>query len=167
MQYFNDLVAAMKTTSVFLFTTALLLSLTGCVNKSKFEASKANQPANDAQGTLQLEHQLAPDLDTLRPPPVLTSADELDVHVGQLVTIRGKVSNFKIPTIIGVDVQSNDPDLRGHVAEATGLLQRNIVTPEDVEGFNDIGIAHRGAGIFYRLKDRDSDYEAAVRVVSP
>lgn len=95
---------------------------------------------------------------------VLTKVAELDEYVGQLVTIRGEVADSKIPTIIGVDVRSFDPDLRGQLAEATGILQRHVVTPEDIAEAN---YANRGPGVFYRLKDQTSDYEAAVRPVSP
>ena len=95
---------------------------------------------------------------------VLTDYAELDAHVGELVTVRGEVSNSKIPTILGVDVQSSDPDLRGQQAEATGVLQRSVVTPESLER---VDFAHRGPGVFYRLKDQDSDYAAPVRPVLP
>lgn len=95
---------------------------------------------------------------------VLTQAAQLDAHVGDVVTIRGEVTNTKIPTIIGVDVQSCDPDLRGRRAEATGVLQRHVVTPEQIAEAN---YANRGAGVFYRLKDQDSDCNASVRPVSP
>lgn len=95
--------------------------------------------------------------------PTLTRKDELDKHVGQLVTVRGEVANSKIPSIIGVDIQSNNPDLRGQIAEATGILLRHVVSPEDIAN---IDFAHRGAGVFYRLLDIDSDYEAPVRPIS-
>jgi len=97
-------------------------------------------------------------------PAVLTDATQLDAHVGNLVTVRGEVTNTKIPTIIGVDVQSFDPDLRGQQAEATGILQRHVVTPEQIAEAN---YANRGPGVFYRLKDQSSDYLAAVRPVLP
>ena len=98
------------------------------------------------------------------PPVVLTDYAELDAHVGELVTVRGEVSSSKIPTILGVDVQSFDPDLRGQQAEATGFLQRRVVTPESLER---VDFASRGPGVFYRLKDKDSNDEAPVRPVLP
>lgn len=97
-------------------------------------------------------------------PAVLSSPDQLDDHVGEIVTIRGEVSNTKIPMIIGVDVHSSSPDLRGQFAEATGLLRHYVVTTEQVANAN---YANRGRGAFYRLKDVDSDYVAPVRPVSP
>ncbi|MFK7790338.1 MAG: hypothetical protein AB8C95_12705 [Phycisphaeraceae bacterium] len=111
----------------------------------RFKKTSANKPA-------------------LEPSVVLTNPTELDEHVGQLVTIRGIVRNVKIPTIIGVDVRSFDPDLRGQQAEATGILQRHEVTSEDLA---EVNYANRGPGVFYRLKDQASDYEATVRPVSP
>lgn len=95
-------------------------------------------------------------------PPVLTNAAQLDAHVGELVTIRGEFMNTKIPTIIGVDVRSYNPDLHGQQAEATGVLQRWVVTPEEIDGG-----PNRGPGVFYRLKDQATNDTAAVRPVSP
>ena len=98
---------------------------------------------------------------------VLTSGKQVATHVGQTVTLRGVVTNTKIPTILGVDVQSNDPDLRGRLAEATGVLERWVVTPESLAELQRNGpVANRGTGTFYRLKALDSDYEAAVRPAS-
>ena len=100
--------------------------------------------------------------------PVLTSPDQLAAHVGRTVTIRGVVANSKIPTILGVDVRSNDPDLRGRLAEATGVLERSVVTEGSLADFQRNGpVANRGTGTFYRLKAIGSDYEAAVRPASP
>jgi hypothetical protein len=99
---------------------------------------------------------------------VLTSRDQLGMHVDQTVTLRGVVTNTRIPTILGVDVQSNDPDLRGQLAEATGVLQRWVVMPDSLAELQRNGpVANRGTGTFYRLKALDSDYEAAVRPASP
>ena len=99
---------------------------------------------------------------------VLTSPGQLGTHVGQTVTLRGVVTNTKIPTILGVDVQSDDPDLRGQLAEATGVLQRWVVTPESLAELQRNGpVANRGTGTFYRLKAPASDYTAAVRPASP
>lgn len=55
-------------------------------------------------------------------PPVLTSRDQLDAHLGELVAIRGIVSNAKQATILGVDVLPGD--LRGEEAYAVGLLTK-------------------------------------------
>lgn len=95
--------------------------------------------------------------------PILTSNDQLDAHVGQVVTVRGMVTNTKIPTIIGVDVFTFDPDLRGKYAEAMGTLSRHVVTPEQLEGAR---YAHRGPGVFYVLKSLTEKSAAVVRPVS-
>jgi|GEM_PF-2849177 len=138
----------MNTNSRLLIVVALVLGMTGCGNGSLQSEAISNTQIADLQ----------------QPPVVLTSRDQLDAHVGQLVTLRGEVSNTKIPEILGVDVQSNHPDLRGQYAEATGVLHRYVVTPDEIEAAN---FANRGAGVFYRLKDPDSAYEASVRPVSP
>ena len=96
-------------------------------------------------------------------PPVISSTDDLDVYVGKVITIRGKVLNSKIPRIMGIDVQSDDPDLRGKEAEATGILQRWEVTAEQIAKAN---YANRGSGIFYRLKAIDSNYAAQVTKIA-
>lgn len=92
--------------------------------------------------------------------PILTSDKDVDAHVGKVVTIRGTVTNTKIPTILGVDVSSDNPDLRDQIAEATGLLQRDVVTHVNNS------LPNRGVGTFYRLKAIDSDYSAQVRPVT-
>ncbi|MEM6551311.1 MAG: hypothetical protein AAF750_04200 [Planctomycetota bacterium] len=100
----------------------------------------------------------------------MTEAAQLDDHIGQLITIRGEVSYTKIPSIIGVQVLSHDPDLRGRQAEATGILHRYVVTPEEIHelNFGSRGpIANRGPGVFYKLYERDTNYTASVRPVSP
>lgn len=53
-------------------------------------------------------------------PILVTRAEQLNDAVGQLVTLQGEVVNSNIPTILGVDVESFDPDLRGQRATATG-----------------------------------------------
>ncbi len=98
--------------------------------------------------------------------PTLTDASQLDAHVGEVVILHGNVTNTKIPTIIGVDVESVNPDLRGQPAEATGLLLRWVVTPSDLQKEQDhpeLMSANRGPGVFYRLADPHSNETAPVR----
>ncbi len=97
--------------------------------------------------------------------PVLTDYRQLDAHIGKVATIRGVVSNTKIPQIEGVDVLSDDPDLRGKLAEATGILERWTVTAEQLEAdLKKYGMfAHRGPGTFYRLKKIRLNDNAQVR----
>lgn len=86
-------------------------------------------------------------------PTVITRPSQRDTHVGRLVTLRGVVANTKIPTLVGVDVASDAPDLRGKPAEATGILRRRVVTRAQLEErLKKAGMfAHRGPGTFYRL----------------
>lgn len=144
-----------KSINILVAATAFTMNVLGCDTESVRNQPPQTMLTDDADELLELQSQQH---------TLITDATALDSYVGQLVTIRGEVSNSKIPTILGVDVQSNNPDLRGQFAEATGVLQRHVVTPEEIATAN---FAHRGAGIFYRLKDQDSDYEAAVRPVSP
>jgi hypothetical protein len=102
-------------------------------------------------------------------PIILTDPSEVMVHIGEIVTIRGVVTNSKIPQIIGVDVHSENPDLRGTLAEATGVLNSWTVTKAQLEESDRLygPIANRGPGLFVRLKALDSNYDAPVCVVSP
>lgn len=86
--------------------------------------------------------------------PVLTDPAELDRHIGELVTLRGTLSRTKIPTILGVDVAGPAPDaLAERPAEATGVLEREVITQEELDRqIAEIGqFANRGAGTFYQL----------------
>ena len=85
---------------------------------------------------------------------VLTDPDDLADHVGRWVTIRGEVSQTKLPTILGVDVALDAPALRGRRAQASGYLLSWLVTPSQIQAANDRAggeIAHRGPGRFYEL----------------
>jgi hypothetical protein len=95
--------------------------------------------------------------------PVITEHKEVVKHIGEKVTIVGEVTNTKVPQILGVDVSSNEPDLRGKRAQATGILERYEVTPAQAQEMDRIGIAHRGAGTFYRLWDEKRKTEAQVK----
>ena len=97
-------------------------------------------------------------------PPVINRIGDLGTHVGEVVVIRGEVSDTKIPEILGVAVRSDDPDLRGRRAEAIGVLQRYEVSPEEITKAD---YANQGPGVFYRLKDIGSDREAAVQAIQP
>ena len=97
------------------------------------------------------------------PVTVITARKDIQKHIGEKVTIVGVVSNTKMPQILGVDVGSDNPDLRGKKAEATGILERYEITSAEVAEMNRDGIAHRGAGVFYRLRDEKRKAEAQVR----
>ena len=96
---------------------------------------------------------------------VITSRDQLAAAVGKFVTLQGTVSNTRMPTLCGVDIESDSPDLRGQPAVATGLLEREVVTKEELdrqiaaEGQFD----NRGPGTFYRLIDPRSHVTVQVQ----
>jgi hypothetical protein len=99
-------------------------------------------------------------------PRLITSKGQLEGAVGSLITVRGPVTNSKVPTILGVDVRSDDPDLRGQTAQATGVLERRVVTQAELERRIAIEgqVAHRGAGTFYSVRDEDGQLAAVVPV---
>jgi hypothetical protein len=87
-------------------------------------------------------------------PIVITRTEELSGAVGRVVTLRGVVANTKIPTLVGVDIDSETPDLRGRPATATGVLERWTVTQEELDRRAvELGgqVASRSAGTIYRL----------------
>jgi hypothetical protein len=95
--------------------------------------------------------------------PIITERTNVMKHVGEKITIIGKVSNTVIPQILGVDVFSYDPNLRGKIAQATGVLERSELTQAQISEMNRIGINNRGAGVFYRLRDeKNRNHEARV-----
>jgi hypothetical protein len=96
---------------------------------------------------------------------LITQAEQLDAAVDKLVTIQGEVANTKIPTILGVDVSSDSPDLRGQKATATGILRKWTVTKEQLDKqIAEKGLfANRGPGTLYRLVAVGSEYDAQVQ----
>jgi len=88
-------------------------------------------------------------------PILITSADQLEAAVGLPVLLRGVVVNSKIPTLLGVDIESSSPDLRGQRATASGWLKKRVVTQEALDAEMKVRgeFAHRGPGTFYRLVD--------------
>jgi hypothetical protein len=53
--------------------------------------------------------------------PVILDSSDLTGRNGQLVTLRGAVSNSKIPKIFGVEVRA-DKEHRGKICYASGIL---------------------------------------------
>lgn len=97
------------------------------------------------------------------PAPILvTRAEQVKDAVGQLVTLQGEVVNSKIPTILGVDVESFAPDLRGQQATATGILRQWTVTREEI-GAKGVVSAGRGPGTYHRLVKVDTDETVQVQ----
>ncbi len=98
---------------------------------------------------------------------VITDRNQLDSHIGEVVTIRGQVTDTKWPTILGVRVSSDSPDLRGQLAEATGRLEKWTLTQEAIDAANAIAgpIQTDGPGIKYRLFDPKTQRESQVIIV--
>jgi hypothetical protein len=96
---------------------------------------------------------------------VITRESELDGAVGRTVRLSGTVANSRIATLVGVDVASEAPDLRGQPAVASGRLEREVVMQEAID--REIAahgqFAHRGPGTYYRLIDPHTGQLAQVR----
>jgi len=98
-------------------------------------------------------------------PLIITHPNDLGSAIGLLVTLRGVVSESKIPTLLGVDVTSDEPDLRGKPGEATGLLEMSTVTQEELdrEQLRRGTLPTRGPGSYYRLVDPNSGWTVQVQ----
>jgi len=99
---------------------------------------------------------------------IIERAADVAGALGKRVTLRGPVENSKIATLLGVDVDSDSPDLRGQAAEATGVLERTTVTQAELDAeLARVGqFAHRGPGTFYRLIDPQTHQIAKVRPIA-
>ena len=83
--------------------------------------------------------------------PLITSPDDLESHVGQIVTVRGEFSNGPPPQLVDlVLVATSHPEIPEHEGQATGLLVRMIVKKQDY----DINL---GAGTYYWLEDESGN----------
>ncbi|MFK7747334.1 MAG: hypothetical protein AB8B65_02980 [Kordia sp.] len=93
---------------------------------------------------------------------MLTSKADLEAYVGQKITIIGKISNTKIPQILGIDIDYTGDTHTPKTGKATGILVKTIV-PKDTSG---IQKASRGAGTFYHLKSLDGDFTAKAILIN-
>lgn len=89
----------------------------------------------------------------------ITSRKNLDDYVNKLITIKGEISRTKIPQILGIDVDC--VNCKGKNGIATGILIKTIVLEKDVDPYSQ----NRGAGVFYRLKNPNSEYDAQVEII--
>jgi hypothetical protein len=99
-------------------------------------------------------------------PVLITREEQREAAVGHAVTVQGVVSDSKVPTIVGVEVNAGSPSLRGMPAVATGWLRKRIVTKEDLDREDKKmgGIsAHAGPGTYYSLEDADGKLAKARR----
>ena len=69
-------------------------------------------------------------LDDMNDLIVVTRDGDLEGVIGELVRLRGIVANTRFAMMLGVEVASHNPDLRGQNAVATGRLVRDTVTQE-------------------------------------
>jgi hypothetical protein len=85
--------------------------------------------------------------------PLVDSVEAVKSFEGKAVRLVGEVSNTKIPQIHGVDVSSDNPDLRGQQAEAYGVLRRFVVSETEALEMDQKLVAHRGAGTYWVLEN--------------
>jgi hypothetical protein len=97
--------------------------------------------------------------------PTLTDPAQIDSFVGRRIRIVGEVSNTKASEILGIEVESYSPDLRGQVAEAEGVLERHELTKEEFDKmWREMGpFQSRGPGVFYRLRTPVSNETAKAK----
>ena len=92
----------------------------------------------------------------------LTSNVNLDNYVNKLITIKGEISNTKIPQIIGIDVSCMESECRGEIGIATGILIKIVILEKDVDPYS----ANRGAGTYYKLKELNSEFDSEVIIIN-
>jgi len=90
--------------------------------------------------------------------PIVKERAQLDQYVGRKIKIVGEVSQTKVPTIMGIEVEASY-DLCGTICEAEGILVRWVVTEKDLKPW----VQSRGAGVFYRLRKPFSNETVHVR----
>ncbi|MEM1028661.1 MAG: hypothetical protein AAGJ38_11305 [Planctomycetota bacterium] len=86
---------------------------------------------------------------------VLTDYRQVPNYVGIWVTVEGEVSQRKIAGIIGVEIDANfdGEDMRGRLAQASGILETWTVTQKELDSAyaKHGAFANRGPGQFFRL----------------
>jgi hypothetical protein len=100
-------------------------------------------------------------------PSMLRAESKLDEFLGKRIVIIGKVSQTKIPTIDGIDVRTPSDFSIHQVYQASGFLKKSEVTDDMVKEMNAQGIAHRGAGVFYRIVDPETGEVAEIKRFEP
>ncbi len=137
----------------------MLMALSTACGRWRSDAATIQAGQSSAASASDGTGQASAQADTpAEPIPVVMLYKALDEHVGEVVTLRGIVADGKIPTIIGVEVLLDDPDLRGQVAEATGRLVRFVVKEQDLAAGEK---ASPGPGTCFRLSAVGSDRSLA------
>jgi hypothetical protein len=107
-------------------------------------------------------HCLGQNKDTFHSPiDTITTNTNLDSYLSKLITIKGEVSNTKIPQILGIDVSCEEDCSNGEIGIATGILVKIVVSKQDINRYTQ----NRGAGIFYKLMEPNSEYHAKASIV--
>lgn len=89
-------------------------------------------------------------------PIVVTDAEQVPALVGKLVTLVGKQTRTKQPTVLGVDVDE-DYSLADETVRVTGIVRRWVVERDPNEGVPpEEMIATRGAGTYYSIVDPET-----------
>lgn len=93
--------------------------------------------------------------------PVVESVHDLPRYVGRLVVVRGRLSSFKVPMVLGVSVGGVGPKEDGLMVEVVGILvEREVPLAEDIWESVDV---RRGS--FYVLRDPDVPNSLAIPVI--
>lgn len=93
--------------------------------------------------------------------PVVESVHDLPRHVGRLVVVRGRLSSFKVPMVLGVSVGGVGPKEDGLMVEVVGILvEREVPLADDLWESMDV---RRGS--FYVLRDPDIPNSLAIPVI--
>lgn len=93
--------------------------------------------------------------------PVVESVHDLPRHVGRLVVVRGRLSSFKVPMVLGVSVGGVGPKEDGLMVEVVGILvEREVPLADDLWESMDV---RRGS--FYVLRDPDIPKSLAIPVI--
>jgi len=100
-------------------------------------------------------------------PSILRETSKLDDFLGKQVVIIGKVSRTKIPTIDGIEIGTPSGFSIHQVYQASGVLEKFERTDEMVKEMNADGIAHNGAGAFYRIVDPETREIVAIKPLQP
>lgn len=88
---------------------------------------------------------------------VITDPSQREAAVGKLVTVTGRQTRSKQPTVAGVDV-NGDYALSDVQVRATGRLERYVVGVPSIA--DDVMMATRSPGTYYALVDPATGYLA-------
>jgi hypothetical protein len=105
----------------------------------------------------------APARMAMTPCQLVEAQADVGACVGRTITLRGRVTRSKIPTILGVDVDASDA-LADRLAEATGVLETYVIEPPPAGAPVAAG---RGPGTYRRLVAAGGAGLATARALEP